>query len=957
MKVRIKKKSSASFYTVQKIKTVFLILSVLFIYKKTQAQTIVSWTNTAGSTAWLTASNWSAGAYPTAGNLAQFNNSGTASTSGINMNTLAGALSISGIEVTNLRVTNNLLIGNSSTVNGTLTLTGGNINAVPNAIVRNGSSKNLTIQDVSGGTALMGIVLGNTTDNKIILDGSGNITVANIISGPSTNSLTVQGAGSGVVNITGVANTYSGTINLLGVETVFSADGSFGTIPSVVTPGAIIIDGGRMTANATYTLNSNRGIQVGTTAGTSISVKTGASILTYNGVISDKTTNGFLAKQGGNVLQLGGVSVYTGSTSINNGTIRLINGSDRLPVTTTLNIGQAASANVGTLDLNGFTQHVAGLNSIIGTNASAAKNTVTATTSSTLDINAVGNFTYGVGTASNSGIIVGATSIIKNGSGVQVLGDINSYTGETIINAGELRFSPNANESLNSSTVTVNGGILGTQGITANTMLSFSSLNLTDNSIINLESANAHTVNFSGSSANVWTASKTLTITGWQGIYNSPSGSPGTVGRIFIGLTSTDLTSTQLSQITFFDGTLYYAGTLLSTGELVPYCISPVINTAIGNSPCVGSTLNFSVTASTTVSPSYSWVGPNAFTSSNQNPSISNVTSAAAGIYSLTINDGCGVATSTTAVSINVLPVITVNSATVCAGGNATLIANGANTYTWNTASNSATIVVTPSSSTNYTVDATSAQGCINSATTSVIITGVPSISVNSATICSGASATLNATGVSTYTWSTGSNSASITLNPSVTTTYTISGIALGCPVTATNTATIIVNATPTVVLNSLAGPVCINSSTLALTGTPAGGNFSGPGVSANIFSPSTAGAGTFTISYSYTNTSNCSSADSKTISVNLCTGINGVSQNNFFNVYPNPVQSELNVNIENKSLPCSVSIYSVDGKLLYSENVTENTVKIDAGNYKAGLYMIRISTSDKQSVIKFIKD
>jgi len=936
----------------------FIFLSVSI--RNGLAQSVVSWTNAAALTGWITPSNWSTNAYPSVGDLAQFNNTGTANNVAIDMSTLSGSLSIAGIEITNLRAANNLTVGNSSAVNGTLNFSGGNINAIPNAIIRNGSGKNLIIQDLNGGTGLMGITISNITDNKVILDGAGNITLASIISGASNSPLSVQGIGSGVVNITGVANTFSGNINLLGVETVFSADGSFGAIPAAVTPSAIIIDGGRMTANLTYTLNSNRGIQLGQTVGSSLSVKTGTSILTYNGIMSDRTTNGFLAKQGGNILQLGGVSVYTGSTAINNGRIRLLNGNDRLPITTTLNIGQAASTNIGMFDLNGFSQQVAGLNSIIGTNASAAKNTVTATTSSTLVINAISNYsyTYGNGTAANSGIIIGATTIVKNGTGLQILGDINSYSGETIINGGELRFSPTANENLNTSSVTLNGGTLGTQSITANANLSFATLKLTNNSIINLEAINTHSLNFLSSNSIVWTAAKTITITGWQGTYTSASGSPGTVGRIFVGSTATDLTLAQLSQIVFFNGTNYFASTLLSNGELVPYCIAPVNNSVSSNTPCVGSNLNLSASATGTLAPIFSWVGPNSFSSNLQNPSIIAATSAATGIYSVTSTNGCGATTTTISVTINPTPTLSINSVTICSGGTATLVVSGANTYTWNTTSNSPTIVVTLTVPTTYTVNATSTQGCFGSVTTAVALTNSPSISVGSATICVGKTATLTASGVSTYTWSTNSNAQSITLNPTVTTTYSVSGNASGCPVTASNTATVFVNPNPTVTLNSLGGPFCINSPTIALSGSPASGTFVGTGVSGNVFDPSIAGAGTFTITYNYTNANNCSNSDAKPVSVSLCTGLNEVSQNSLIKIYPNPVNDKLFISNSTNEIS-KIIIVNTCGQTVLSFTDDTKQSPIDVSSLTNGIYFIYLNNlhGENKAVLKFVKN
>jgi gliding motility-associated-like protein len=52
--------------------------------------------------------------------------------------------------------------------------------------------------------------------------------------------------------------------------------------------------------------------------------------------------------------------------------------------------------------------------------------------------------------------------------------------------------------------------------------------------------------------------------------------------------------------------------------------------------------------------------------------------------------------------------------------------------------------------------------------------------------------------------------------------------------------------------------PRCVNSGSVALTATPAGGTFSGPGVSGSIFNPTVAGVGTHTIRYAISDTLGC---------------------------------------------------------------------------------------------------
>ncbi len=65
-------------------------------------------------------------------------------------------------------------------------------------------------------------------------------------------------------------------------------------------------------------------------------------------------------------------------------------------------------------------------------------------------------------------------------------------------------------------------------------------------------------------------------------------------------------------------------------------CIPPTGVTAVAtpNPVCAGQTLNLSGNA--TGATSWIWTGPNGFTSTLQNPTIPNITSAGAGVYTLT---------------------------------------------------------------------------------------------------------------------------------------------------------------------------------------------------------------------------------------------------------------------------------------------------------------------------------
>jgi PKD domain len=134
-------------------------------------------------------------------------------------------------------------------------------------------------------------------------------------------------------------------------------------------------------------------------------------------------------------------------------------------------------------------------------------------------------------------------------------------------------------------------------------------------------------------------------------------------------------------------------------------------------------------------------------------------------------------------VTVNPLPTVSVNSATICAGGSATLTATtsaSSPSYLWSPGgATTASITVSPASTTTYTVTVTDGTtSCANNGSGTVTVNPLPTVSVNSATICAGGSVTLTATTSASspsYLWSPGgATTSSITVSPASTTTYTV---------------------------------------------------------------------------------------------------------------------------------------------------------------------------------------
>lgn len=160
--------------------------------------------------------------------------------------------------------------------------------------------------------------------------------------------------------------------------------------------------------------------------------------------------------------------------------------------------------------------------------------------------------------------------------------------------------------------------------------------------------------------------------------------------------------------------------------------------------------------------------------------SIITFTPAASGSYTLSgIGSNSCSATLVKAFVVNPLPALNLYAvpAVICSGQSTTLTATGATTYSWSTGSSSSALILSPLTTTAYTVSGTS-NGCTSVLSKTVTVNPTPVITAGSSntSICSGETATLTANGGSTYSWNTGSSSAFIVVNPLATTIYTVTG-------------------------------------------------------------------------------------------------------------------------------------------------------------------------------------
>lgn len=213
--------------------------------------------------------------------------------------------------------------------------------------------------------------------------------------------------------------------------------------------------------------------------------------------------------------------------------------------------------------------------------------------------------------------------------------------------------------------------------------------------------------------------------------------------------------------------------------------------TASANTPlCSGNTLNF--TTSTITGATWSWAGPNSFTSTVSNPSITNAQTNNTGNYYVTASlNGC-IKTDTVAVAVSQTPATPIASSNspLCEGANLSLTGSSTTTgvtYEWtgpgsykSTQSNSTINNAPASAAGNYILTA-KLGSCNSSVTIPVVVNVGPKALIYPSpkdTICSGKSVTFTAiitpSGAGgNYTWLKNGNPVGGATN----TSYTASGV------------------------------------------------------------------------------------------------------------------------------------------------------------------------------------
>jgi len=308
----------------------------------------------------------------------------------------------------------------------------------------------------------------------------------------------------------------------------------------------------------------------------------------------------------------------------------------------------------------------------------------------------------------------------------------------------------------------------------------------------------------------------------------------------------------------------------------------------------------------------------------------SSLSASASGSYRVLVGNasGCSQLSTATAIVVNALPTATMSasgSTTFCQGDSVVLSAPAGYSYLWSNGATTQSISAKTAGS--YTVTLTNANGCsATSAATSVTVNtiAVPSVSANGSTsFCQGGTVTLSApSGYSSYLWSTGQSSQSITVSASGSYSVTVTNAA-GC--TSSSAATSVVVSALPVASVSASGSTTFCMGDSVVLSAPAGYSYLwSTGATTQSITVTSAGSYSVTL----TNTAGCSATSAAT-TVTIST----ISA-------PTVVANGATTFCQGGSV--TLSVPSGLGSYLWSNGATGSTITVNS----AGTYSVTVTNA-----------
>jgi protocatechuate 3,4-dioxygenase beta subunit len=466
---------------------------------------------------------------------------------------------------------------------------------------------------------------------------------------------------------------------------------------------------------------------------------------------------------------------------------------------------------------------------------------------------------------------------------------------------------------------TTTSGTIGTAAVAGNTYSWSPSTGLSADNVAQPVANSSATTNYTVTvtAANGCTASDVVTVNVSAGVPVADAGidqtinctmlsvtigTAGTAGNTYSWSPSTGLSADNIAQPTATpSATTSYTVTVTNTTSLCT--ATDVVTVTVDNTPPTadpGSDMNLDCTTTSAqigtaavAGNTYSWSPSSGLSATNIAQPMASSTSTTTYTVTVTAANGC-TATDVVTVNVNTTPPVAdagmdISLDCTTASGTIGTAAVAGNTYSWSpstglSADNVAQPVANSSTTTNYTVTVTAANGCTASDVVTVNVSaGVPvaDAGIDQTINCTMLSVTIGTAGTAgnTYSWSpstglSADNIAQPTATPSATTSYTVTVTNTTSLCTATDVVTVTVdNTPPTADAGSDMNLDCTTTSAQIGTAAVAGNTYSwspSTGLSAdNVAQPMASPSSNTTYTVTVTAANGCTTTDMVTLNVN----------------------------------------------------------------------------------------
>ncbi|HYV90473.1 MAG TPA: T9SS type A sorting domain-containing protein [Chitinophagales bacterium] len=337
------------------------------------------------------------------------------------------------------------------------------------------------------------------------------------------------------------------------------------------------------------------------------------------------------------------------------------------------------------------------------------------------------------------------------------------------------------------------------------------------------------------------------------------------------------------------------------------------------------------------------------------------------GTYTCVATNSCGDSTSNAIeILVNPLPIVTIGSfLPVCQNSAPFTLSSGlpsGGIYSGSYVSNG---VFSPSAIGNWTItySYTDSNNCLASASTALEVVALPMVTFTFSPVSfcetdapvtlSGGDplgGTYDGTGVSNGVFDPGASGPG-----TFTISYTYTDIS-GCSKTESKIFTVYEMPDVSLTMDSM---VCINISPFTLTGgLPSGGTYYIDGSMSSVFDPALLGEGYHDVVYKVAD-SNCIVYDTVTVLINVCTGINEITQSPFIELYPNPACDAVIMETLLHNTGWSIELYDAFGvclKKIPLDNKEGNIrIPVDIHTLSRGIYWLVLMNDSQRYFRKLV--